>query len=380
MDLAPRGVATPIDSISDPASTAAMPEPDLRGERWLAIVIATYQERDFIGRCLDSVCGFEVPAGTRVEILVVDGMSDDGTREIVLARAAADPRVRLLDNPRRIQSSAVNLAIQETRAEAILWLGAHADYPLDYVVRTLEVFDASGADNVGGVVLTKRRQDTFAALLVQALTTHSFGVGDSSFRTHLRSGAIDTVPYGCFRRSIFERVGLFDERLVRAQDYEMNCRIRANGGRIWLDPAIRADYYQQPDLKSFLDKQFRVEAPYNAYMWYLAPYAFTPRHAVSAFFAAGVIGGLMLSPFIPWVQIAFLGVMALYFVLAVLSAGQQARRYRRPGLLLALPVAFFLFHFVHGLGVIRGLLNLAVGRAPVQNRSYVRPRLARSKS
>ena len=109
-----------------------------------------------------------------------------------------------------------------------------------------------------------------------------------------------------------------------------------------------------------------LEAPYNAYMWNVAPYSFAPRHAITAVFASGVIGGLLLSPFFPLVRKVFLAVMALYFVLAIISAVQQAVRYREPRHVLFLPLSFFLYHFLHGLGVIGGLLKLGAGTAPVQ--------------
>jgi hypothetical protein len=161
-------------------------------------------------------------------------------------------------------------------------------------------------------------------------------------------------------------VGLFDERLIRAQDYEMNRRIIAAGGTVWRNPQIRLHYYQQPDLASFIRKQIVHEAPYNAYLWYLAPYAFTARHAVTGVFAFGVLAGLALSPFSSIARAIFLGVMALYATLAILSGIQQAVRFKEPRHVIFAPIGFFLYHFMHGLGVLYGLARLATGTAPVQ--------------
>jgi hypothetical protein len=166
--------------------------------------------------------------------------------------------------------------------------------------------------------------------------------------------------------TLFERVGLFDERLIRAQDYEMNRRIVAAGGKVWCNPQIVVHYYPQPDLKRFLKKQVMSEAPYNAYMWYVAPYSFAPRHAITAFFAFGVIAGLLLSPVFATVKWSFTAVMALYFLLALVSATQQSVRYRNALYVVALPPAFFLYHFLHGVGILGGLLSLIAGIAPVQ--------------
>ncbi len=334
----------------------------------ITIVIPCFQERDFIQACLESVTGFDLPPDTAIEILVIDGMSTDGTRAIVGGMAQRDERIRLIDNPARIQSTALNLGISAALGTYLVRLDAHSVYPADYLSRTLETARRTGADNTGGVVATLRRGDGYQAALVQAIITHRFGVGNSGFRTDASEGPADTVPYGCFRTEIFHRVGLFDERLIRAQDYEMNRRIVAAGGTVWRNPQIRIQYYPQPDMASFIRKQVVNEAPYNAYMWYLAPYAFAARHAITGVFAAGVMGGLILSPMFPTVRNLFAAVMIIYFFLAFIAGVQQAVRYGRPLHALAAPPAFFAYHFLHGLGLLTGLARLAIGIAPVQKK------------
>lgn len=332
----------------------------------VSIVIPCYQERTFIRGCLESVRAFRIPAGITAEILVLDGRSSDGTRDIVEEVAASDARIRLIDNPNRTQAAALNIAIGIAAGDYLVRLDAHSVYPPDYLELTLETALRTNSDNTGGNFVTIRRGDHYQAALVQALTTHKFGVGDASFRTGGAEGPADTVPYGCFKRAIFARVGMFDERLARAQDYEMNRRILAAGGSVWRNPAIRVSYFQQPDLISFMRKQILHEAPYNAYLWYLAPYAFAPRHAITGAFAAGIIVGVPLSVISPTVRAVFAGVMGLYVLLAFLAAVQQALRYREPRHALFLPFGFFLYHFLHGIGVLGGLLRLATRTSPVQ--------------
>jgi len=332
----------------------------------VSILIPTLNEEAFIEGCLRSVQAFELPEGVTIEITVLDGGSKDATRNLVEAAASRDPRITLVHNPGRIQSCALNIGILGTRADYVLRLDAHSAYPPDYLLLCYETSRRTGADNVGGIFVTRARGTGYAAKLVQALTTHSFGIGDSSFRKLPVEGPADTVPYGFFRREIFKRIGLFDERLVRAQDYEINRRISRGGGVVWLNPGIKVLYYQQPNLGSFLKKQIQKEAPYNAYLWYAAPYAFAWRHAITGVFALGVIGGLVLSLFSDVGRFLFLGVMALYLVLAVGAAIQQAWRYKEPWHVLFLPPSFFAFHFVHGCGLLWGLALLLVRQAPVQ--------------
>ena len=334
--------------------------------RIVSIIIPCLEERDFIRGCLDSVRRFELPPQTDIEVFVVDGMSKDGTREIVTEMAGADSRLRLIDNPGRIQSTALNRALRLAHGEFIIRLDAHSFYPSDYLLLCLETADRTGADNVGGLFITQARGEGYRAAVVQALTTHAFGVGDAGYRLDANEGPADTVPYGCFRREIFERVGAYDERLVRAQDYELNSRIRRAGGSVWRNPKIRVLYYQQPNLIRFLRKQIEKEAPYNAYLWYVAPYAFAWRHAITGIFAAGVLGGVALAPFVPLAKWAFAAAMVLYLLLGIGAAVQQSVRYRQPLHVITLPICFFLYHFLHGTGVLYGLARLVTRTAPVQ--------------
>lgn len=331
----------------------------------VSILIPCYQEREFITACLASVRNFTIPAGWTTEIFVIDGGSTDGTPDLVKAFAANDPRVELLHNPRRIQSCALNIGISRSKADYILRLDAHSEYPADYLAQLIETATRTGADNVGGRIRTRARNSGYAAQLVQALTTHPFGVGNS-FRTGAPEGPADTVPYGFFRRDAFTRFGLFDERLLRAQDYEFNKRLTTRGGKIWLNPNIILEYFQQPTLAKFLKKQFVHEAPYNAYMWYVAPYTFTPRHAVTGVFFLGLLFGIPLAFAFTWARVLLLGALGLYALLAIASAAMQAARYKQPLHLLTLPFAFLSYHVTHGAGVAIGLARIALGVTPMK--------------
>jgi len=341
---------------------------DMAPSTWRAtILLPCRNERERIGDCLQSLLDQELPTGGALEILVLDGQSEDGTEEVVRSMAAQDERMRLLENERRLKVLGLNRGVEEATGDYVLVLDAHTKYAADYLAQCVATAERTEADVVGGVMETRTGGPAYGAALVQALTTHRFGVGGSGFRTGSREGPVDTVPFALFRRDVFDRVGLFDERLVRAQDYEFNRRVRTAGGTVWLNPDIRSMYYNQSSLIAFLKKQLCWEAPYNAYLWYLAPHAFSARHAVTLCFALGVMSGLLLAPFYPWILSAFLGVLALYAALALVAAGQQATRFREPRHVFFLPLAFFLFHFLHGLGILCGVLRLMTGTAPVQH-------------
>ena len=337
-----------------------------RKTKLVSVVVPCRNEEYFIADCIASVLEFDLPERIQIEVLVLDGLSEDQTVIKLRSIMKKDARVKLFTNPGKIQSTAINIAVMEAQGEWILRLDAHSTYPQNYLKLCYETMLRTGADNVGGLFITQPRGEKYQAHLVQALTTHPFGVGNAGFRIGMKEGKADTVPYGFYRKSLFKKIGLMDERLIRAQDYEFNRRILIFGGSIWRNPEIQVTYYNQPSLFVFLKKQLILEAPYNAYMWYLAPYTFAFRHVITAVFVMGLIGGLTISNLSHLAKGIFLGIMGLYFFLGVLSAFQQSLRYRKLLHLFTLPLSFFFYHFIHGVGVLYGLITLLLGRAPVQ--------------
>jgi succinoglycan biosynthesis protein ExoA len=300
-----------------------------------------------------------------MEVLVVDGMSDDGTREKLEAWCRRQPGVRVLDNPQRVVPTAMNIGIRAARGKWIIRADAHAEYPADYFVRCLLVSQRTEADNVGGGVITAAREDNAPAELVRALTTHPFGVGNAGFRTGAREGPADTVVFGCYRREVFDRIGLYDERLVRNQDYELNSRLRKAGGTIWYDPTICALYHNQATLKGLL-RQALVTAQWNPWMWYVAPYSLAWRHVLPAVFVGVILGALVLCLIAPrWGLLALAVILLPYVSTAVAASLRQAHRHGQ-WMFALLPPLFAAYHVTYGAGILWGTCVLAARRAPVQ--------------
>lgn len=334
----------------------------------VSIIIPVRNEESFIKGCLQSVIDFEGMDKIECEILVIDGNSNDKTRDEVqlFAKRNRHFQIRILDNPDLFQSFALNLGIREARFDYILRLDAHSIYPKDYLKLLIETALRTKAVNTGGILITLPYNEKYPSQLVQALTTHKFGVGNSGFRTEMQEGAADTVPFGFFKKEVFKEIGYFDERLIRAQDYEFNQRIRKFGGLIWLNPEIKIEYFNQPNVFKFLKKQLVNEGPYNAYMWYLHPYTLAYRHVIPAFFTSGVLIGIILSLFFPLMKYVFLSVILFYFAIAIISSLQQAVKYKRALHFFILPFCFFMFHFSYGLGILIGLFKLILRISPVQ--------------
>ena len=329
------------------------------------IVVPVFNEEKYLDNCITSILNFILFNNCTIVIYIVDGLSTDNTKKIALQYESKFINVKYILNPQKIQSCALNKIIEIGDGDYILRLDAHSIYPNDYLFNCYNISYQTSADNVGGIIITLPGGSNFEAKIVQAITTHKFGVGNSDFRTIEKVGNSDTVPFGFFKKSIFYKIGNFDERLTRCQDYEFNRRIIANGGKIWMNSKICAEYYNQPTLLGFYKKQLFNEAPFNPYMWYLAPYSFAFRHVITGFFTLGVILGLFLSFISNIFSIVYFLTLLFYFTLGIISSIQQSIKYKNFILIFILPFCFFLFHFLHGFGIIIGAMKLITKTAPI---------------
>lgn len=322
-------------------------------------------EAAYIARSLGAVLAQDYPAD-RLEILVVDGMSDDGTREAVLAQAAADPRVRLLDNPAGIVPPGLNVGIGQARGEIVVRVDGHCEIAPDYVrhcvAHLLAGHDGAPIEAVGGPIETIGETDEAAAI---ALAMSSwFGVGGSAFRTIKdRPLLVETVAFPAYRRATLQRLGPFDEEMVRNQDDEYNYRLLKSGGRILLSPDIRSRYYSRGSLRS-LWRQYYQYGYWKVRVMQKHPRQMRARQFAPPAFVAGLLGsaalGLVFRPF----RRLLGAVLALYLaanVVASLSLGRE----HAPRLLVIHPI----LHLSYGLGFLVGLAHFAGRFAAPDERS-----------
>tara|TARA_X000000368_G_C23030794_1_gene712460 strand:+ start:117 stop:1142 length:1026 start_codon:yes stop_codon:yes gene_type:complete len=333
----------------------------------ISIIAPIRNEQDIIEEVLHSLKQQSLPQSIQLEIILIDGMSDDNTLNIInkFKENNLDINIKVLKNESKYIPYALNIGLKESSGLYICRMDTHTIYPKDYIKNCYEVMMTTDADNVGGYIITKKFNNSLEANIVQSVVTHKFGVGNSGFRIGRKDGLVDTVPYGFFKRKIFDKVGMFNEKLIRAQDYEMNRRIINQGGKLWFSNKIYCTNFNQKSFIAFLKKQFFFEAPYNIYMWYLAPYTLAIRHGITLFFSSGVIIGLFIKD-VPILREIYFSVLLLYLLLALISSAQQSIRFRNPILFPILPLCFFLFHFIHGIGMIFGLTKLLFRIAPVQ--------------
>ncbi|HPD31000.1 MAG TPA: glycosyltransferase family 2 protein [Phycisphaerae bacterium] len=318
---------------------------------FVSVIVAVRNEADFIERCLSSILDGDYPRDL-MEVLVVDGMSDDGTREIVQRLSARDARIRLLDNEGRIVACGLNAGIRAARGQVITWLGGHAEYAPDFLRQSVETLKAH-ADCwcVGGPIETV--SETYVGKVTAAAMSTPVGVGNAMFRLGGYEGYVDTATFASYWRWVFDKIGLFDEELVRNQDDEFNARLIRQGGKIWLTPLIRSRYYPRTSLGKLWRQYFQYGTWRIRTIQKLGQPA-TVRQVAPLLFVVGLVaclvGAAVWRP-LTWLFAAYVALYSLGLLVGVWQVARQA------GIRCALfsPVVFMILHFGYGLGSLKGI-------------------------
>lgn len=340
----------------------------------VTIILPIRNEAESVARTLDSVLGQDYPAQL-MELLVVDGMSGDGTPEIVskLLEGARMP-ARLLKNPGRIVPTGLNIALRQARGDVIIRVDGHTVIAPDYIRQCVEALQSTGAENVGG------RMDGVGAnpfgRAVAVATSSPFGVGGGRFHVSDREEWVDTVYLGAFPRRVFEEVGLFDEELVRDQDDEFNYRLRAAGGRVLLHPKIKSEYSVRSSPGSLWRQYFQYG------FWKIRVLQKHPRQmSLRQFVPPAFVLGLLLSFSVFSLQSSVISLpssilrrlsllIPLLYLFANLAASLITSRSRGWEHLPRLPLVFAILHVGYGLGFLVGLFRFVhrwgdrTGRVP----------------
>lgn len=323
----------------------------------ISIIIPCRNEEKYIGRCLDSVIIQDYPK-EEMEVLVVNGASEDKTREIVKDFAEKHPSIKLLENPKKFTPFGLNIGIKKAKGGIIIRMDAHALYEKDYISKCVRYLRESGADNVGGVIETLPANKTLRAKAIALCLSSFFGAGNSYFRTGTEKPRfVDTVFGGCYKREVFEKIGVFDERLIRCQDIEFNKRLIKDGGRILLVPEIKAYYYPSSNLKDFLKHNF-IDGVWITYPLKFKIRFFSFRHLLPLFFVSSLISLFFLSFLSEVFSVLFLFVIFFYLSVSVFFSFRISIKQRDLLLLFILPDVFALRHFGYGLGSIFGFIKI----------------------
>jgi glycosyltransferase involved in cell wall biosynthesis len=322
----------------------------------ISIIVACRNEIRHIRQLVGSMLAQDM-RGMAWEAIIADGMSDDGTREVLREYGARDVRLRMIDNPRRVVSPGLNAAIRQARGAIIMRMDAHTSYAPDYCRRCVEELERTGADNVGGPARTKTEGTRARAF---AAAYHSRFSTGARFHDETFEGWVDTVPYGCWRRETLERLGLFDENLVRNQDDELNLRLTRAGGKIWQSPdilswyspratltALFLQYFQYGYWKAAVIRKHRLPGSWRHFV----PVVFVLTHIL--LFAACAVTVIANPGQFSLASRMWLTVITAYAT-ANVTASVAAASKSGWSTLPHLPAVFAVYHFSWGLGFLAG--------------------------
>lgn len=315
---------------------------------FVTIAMPCLNEEAYIEACVRSVAAQDYPKD-RMEILVADGGSTDRTREILAHLAEEDPRIVVIDNPAKIQAAGMNEIIRRSKGDVVVRMDVHCEYAKDYVSMCIDALERSGADNAGGAQRARART-WFQKALCAALDS-PLGVGGAAYRTAGNEGYVDTVFLGAFRRRVFETVGMYDPKAITNEDAELNQRIVAAGGKVFLSKDVVVHYFPRDSFVKLAQQYYKYGRGRARTLLKLGKFL-SIRPAIPFLMTMGGAVLLVTSPFQPLTPFAF-GAYALG------TAAEAVRVGRKVGL-RAIPIVWGIFptlHVSHGIGFAAGLLR-----------------------
>lgn len=318
----------------------------------VSVVIPVYNEEKYINGLIDSILKQDYNK-SKFEVIFVDGNSKDKTKQIIQERLKSQNiEYKILNNEEKITPISLNIGIKDATKDLIIRLDAHSQYPENYITKCVYYINHIDADNVGCVMETKSEGTVGNA--ISTVLSSKFGVGNSKFRTNAESGYVDTVPFGTFRRELFEKIGYFDERLARNQDSEFNSRIIKNEGKIYLFNDIKIIYHPRETIYKLV-KMAILNGKWNLYTNYLVPGSMKIRHFVPfAFTLTLIIGIISLFANIKIIKVLFLLEMILYALIDLIFSLKEIKKQGLKTSILCF-IIYPIFHITYGYGTFLGI-------------------------
>ena len=319
----------------------------------ISIIVPILNEAKYIKKCLDSIIDSDYPKDS-MEVLLIDGGSQDKTIEIIKTYQQKYPFFKLLHNPQKIVPVAMNIGIKKAQGEYIVRLDAHSSYPKEYFSKLIEYHHKLNASNVGGIVKTDVKNKTIKANSIKLVLSHPLGVGNSDFRVGVDEvKEVDTVPFGCYHKSVFAKYGLYDERLVRNQDIELNKRIINGGGKICLVPDIECTYYARENFTDLAKNNF-ANGKWNILTAYYTNTlnSLSLRHFVPLLFVLSlllpILGAIFYTKFIYLSLLSLISYIALVIITSIKLSNKDTN-------IFYLIASFLTLHISYGLGSLAGI-------------------------
>jgi len=322
----------------------------------ISVICPVYNEEKYIGECIDSLIKQDF-SWDQSEIILVDGHSTDQTRQIIEGYCTKYAFIKLLHNRLKITPVSLNIAIRAATSNIIFRIDAHTTYPANYFTVLSKHLVELKADNVGGVCRTLPGASGLLPASIARVMSSLFGMGNSFFRIGAKKIlAVDTVPFGCFRKEIFDRIGLFDEELIRNQDDELNGRIIKNGGKIFLIPDVIIDYFARDEISKF-SKMFYQYGLFKPLVNKKLGAATTIRQFFPVLFVLLLITTFFFTVFQLFAYKLLLAVVFVYFMLAITFAIKESENI---GQIFLMPILYFILHLSYGWGYLVGIFKFVI--------------------
>jgi len=326
----------------------------------VSVVIPCFNEERFVGKALESLA--VQYDNDHYEILVIDGLSVDRTRDVIAQFASTRPRlaIKVVDNPKRSIPAALNLGVQHASSEIIARMDAHAAPSEGYIRGCVEALKQSNVGVVGMPCRVRPGENSLTARAIAAAVSHPFGIGDAKYRLAAGTASqepVDTVAFACFKKSLWKELGGFNENLLANEDYDFNYRVRQSGYQVILDRSGHCDYFARTTLAD-LARQYWRYGRWKAEMVKLHPRSIRIRHMVAPVFLLSIAGLGLFGLFWPWAWLGLALELGLYLALGLVNGWRISRQNNGGfGMVLLMPVVFLIIHITWGASFLGGLLR-----------------------
>lgn len=325
----------------------------------VSIIIPCRNEEKYIGKCLDSIINQDFPK-EKMEILVVDGMSTDKTKEIIRNYEARFPFIVYLENKKKIVPNALNKGIEYSKGDLVLILGSHGNYSSNHVIKCVEYMEKYKADNVGGLEVIVPGSDSLIGEAIALALSHPFGVGNARYRIGTKKPIwADTVACSCYRKDVFDKIGFFDEELVRNQDDEFNLRLIKNGGKILLVPDIISHYYARDSLAKLWKMYFQY-GHFKPLVVKKIGSVLTWRQLIPTIFIISIILTGFMSLLDNIFLFSFLSIVSLYLIINFIFSFIISLKKKKLRLVPFLIASFASLHLSYGFGYLKGIWDFII--------------------
>ena len=323
----------------------------------VSIIIPCYNEEKTITKLLTGLYEQTYPHRS-MEVIIADGLSTDDTRKRIsdFREGHPDFTILVVDNTQKTIPSGLNLAIQAANGEYIVRLDAHSIPAVDYIEKCVTDLEKKLGDNVGGIWIIQPSNNSWIAESIAKAASSSIGVGNANYRLNSRSGEVDTVPFGSFRKTFLLNIGGFDETLLTNEDYELNTRIRKKGGKIWIDNSIRSTYFARPTFKKLASQYWRY-GWWKAQMLKRYPNTIKWRQALPPLFVLDLVIILGLSIVQPIFLTLFFTLVFIYLLILVIYSWIIGIKNRKPAFIIGIPCAITIMHICWGSGLLTGIFT-----------------------